>query len=87
MNKKEICPVCKRKLRSNRFLYNRLKKTRICKQCDKRIGNNKFCVPITKKLDRMGNYSINELEKKDYGKNMLIKDTVIKWHGEKFMLL
>ena len=64
MNKKEVCPECKRKLRTKGFVFNKLTKTRICKQCDKRIGHNKFYVPFKQKSDRMGRYSINELEKK-----------------------
>ncbi len=64
VNKKEICPECKRKLRTKCFVFNRLRKTRMCNQCNRRIGNNKFYVPFKTKSDRMGKYNINELEKK-----------------------
>ena len=64
VNKKEICPECKRTLRTKCFVFNKLKKVRICNQCNKRIGNNKFYVPFKKKIDRIGKFSISEVEKK-----------------------
>ena len=64
VNKKEVCPECKRKLRTKCFVFNKLRKKKICRQCDKRIGNNKFYVPFSKKKDFIGKYSINEEEKK-----------------------
>lgn len=63
MNKKEECPICKRKLRIRCFLFNKVRKERICRQCDKRIGSNKFYVPFAKKKDYIGNYSLTEQEK------------------------
>jgi len=63
VNKKEICPECKRKLRTKCFIFNRLRKTKICKQCDKRIGSNIFYVPYKKKADFISNYSFSEQEK------------------------
>ncbi len=64
MNKKEVCPECKRTLRTKCFVLNRLRKKRICKQCDKRIGSNIFYVPFKKKMDFISKYSLTEEEKK-----------------------
>ena len=64
MNKKEVCPECKRTLRTKNFIFNRLVKKRICRRCDKKIGTNKFYVPFSKKLDFISKYSITEVEKK-----------------------
>ena len=63
MNKKEVCPECKRILRTRCFVFNRIRKTRICNQCDKRIGSNIFYVPFSKKANFIGKYSITEQEK------------------------
>ncbi|HDK42158.1 MAG TPA: hypothetical protein ENG87_02160 [Candidatus Pacearchaeota archaeon] len=63
-NKKEVCPICNRKLRIKCFVFNPLEKKKICTQCDKRIGHNKFYVPFKKKGDYIGKYNLNDLEKK-----------------------
>ena len=64
MNKKEVCPECKRTLRTKSFIFNILVKKRICQRCHKKIGTNKFYVPFKKKLDYISKYSITEEEKK-----------------------
>jgi len=64
MNKKMICPICKRKLRVRSFVWNPLVKEKVCKQCDRRIGHNKFYINPIDKKDYIGKYTINSLEKK-----------------------
>ncbi len=64
MNKKEVCPECKRTLRTKNFIFNRLVKKRICNRCNKKIGTNIFYVPFKEKADFISQYSISEVEKK-----------------------
>ncbi len=63
MNKKEVCPICHRKLILKHFVYNKLIKKRICERCDKRIGHNKWYISKEKE-DHIGKYSLSDLEKK-----------------------
>ena len=78
MNKKEVCPECKRTLRTKCFIFNRVKKIRICNRCDKKIGSNIFYVPFKERRDFIGKYSITQEEK-----NRLFKKFLREGNGEK----
>ena len=78
MNKKEVCPECKRTLRTKCFVFNVLVKKRICKRCHKKIGTNKFYVPFKERRDFIGKYSITKEEK-----NRLFGKFVREGLGEK----
>jgi len=64
VKKKAVCPICKRKLRTNNFVFNKKIKLKVCRRCDKRIGNNMFYIPSEKKGNKIGKWSISEEEKK-----------------------
>lgn len=66
MNKKKVCPKCKKTKRTRCFIKNKVTGEEMCKMCDKKIGSNKFYIPKEnrRKYNTINNFSITEDEKK-----------------------
>jgi len=64
MNKKKICPRCKKTKRTRCFNFNPVLKEEICAMCNRQIGTNIFYNSKPKTRKTIGKFTMTEDEKK-----------------------